>query len=184
MTERCPSVMPSSGRRPGSQNGYSRQRSWPRKDHLVLLVDGDAECDVVRVQRCPSRVPICLENLLLTMKNKKATKKFAASGKLKQTIHARHKQQKLKKQVEGRRQRKAAKEQNSKAGTKRIVAEDVDMDDNDNDEVPSKLSKISSKGKSKAKPQKMVEIKSAFLDGEDDEVRRELIISILALNGF
>jgi hypothetical protein len=53
------------------------------------------------------------------MKNKKATKKFAASGKLKQTIKARHKQHKLKKQIEGRRQRKAANEQNAKAGMKR-----------------------------------------------------------------
>lgn len=113
------------------------------------------------------------------MKNKKATKKFAASGKLKQTITARHKQQKLKKQIEGRRQRKAAKGQNAKTGMKRIAAEDVDMDGGDTDEEPSRQPKAPSKGKTKVKPQKQVDIKKSFLDGEDDEVRRELVLSYL-----
>lgn len=107
------------------------------------------------------------------MKNKKATKKFAASGKLKQTIKTRHKQQKLKKQIQGRRQRKAANEQNAKAGTKRTDAEDVDMDGGDSGDELSRPSKVSSKGKSKMKPQKQVDIKTSFLDGENDEVGRE-----------
>ena len=117
------------------------------------------------------------------MKNKKATKKFAASGKLKQTIQARHKQQKLKKQIEGRRQRKAGKEQSGKAGVKRIATEDVDMDGDDNNEELSRPPKASSKGKSKVKPQKDVDTKKPFLDGED-EVRREFILRILSLNQF
>ena len=110
------------------------------------------------------------------MKNRKATKKFAASGKLKQTIQARHKQQKLKKQIDGRRQRKAAKQGNGKGGVKRIVAEDVDMDGDDNDEKLSKPPKVSSKGKSKVKE---VDTKKSFLDGEDGEVRRELTHRVL-----
>ena len=107
------------------------------------------------------------------MKNKKATKKFAASGKLKQTIKTRHKQQKLKKQIQGRRQRKATNEQNAEAGAKRIDAEDVNMDGGDSGGEPSRPSKVSSKGKSKMKPQKQVDIKKSFLDGENDEVGHE-----------
>jgi nucleolar complex protein 2 len=118
------------------------------------------------------------------MKNKKATKKFAASGKLKQTIQARHKQQKLKKQIEGRRQRKGVKEQTGKAGVKGIAAEDVDMDDDDGEEKLSILPKVSSKGKGKVKPETEVNIKKYFLDGEDDEVRHAMILRIHALNEF
>ena len=114
------------------------------------------------------------------MKNKKATKKFAASGKLKQTIKTRHKHQKLKKQIEGRRQRKAVNEQNAKAGTKRVAAGDVDMDGGDSDDELSRPSKVSSKGKSKMKPQKQVDVKKSFLDGENDEVGYELVLSYLA----
>ena len=113
------------------------------------------------------------------MKNKKATKKFAASGKLKQTIKTRHKHQKLKKQIEGRRQRKAANEQNAKAGTKRTAAGDVNMDGGDSDDELSRPPKVSSKGKSKTKSQKQIDIKKSFLDGEDDEVGRELVLSYL-----
>ena len=50
------------------------------------------------------------------------------------------------------------------------------MDGDDNDEKPSKPPKVSSKGKSKAKE---VDIKKSFLDGEDDEVRRELTHYVL-----
>ena len=110
------------------------------------------------------------------MKNKKSTKKFAASGKLRQTIQARHKQQKLKKQIDGRRQRKG------KAGVKRTAAEDVDMDDDDKHEELSRLPKVSSKGKGKAKPQKDVDIKKSFLGGEDDGVCWKFIRRVLSLN--
>ena len=129
-----------------------------------------------------SRAAPPLELSHLAMKNKKATKKFAASGKLKQTIKARHKHQKLKKQIDGRRQRKAANEQNAKAGTKRTAAEDVDMDGGDSDEGPSRPPKVSSKGKSNVKPQKQIDIKKSFLDGEDDEVRCELTLSYLGFD--
>ena len=137
---------------------------------------------MVRVQEVGTHVLDPSWNLelghLLAMKHKKATKKFAASGKLKQTIQARHKQQKLKKQIESRRQRKGAKEQNGKADMRRTAAEDVDMDDTDNVEEPSRPPKVSSKGKGNVKPQKEVDIKKSFLDGEDNEVRRELILHI------
>ena len=126
-----------------------------------------------------SRVPFLWNSatpLALAMKNKKATKKFAASGKLKQTIKTRHKHQKLKKQIEGRRQRKAANEQNAKAGTKRLAAGDVDMDGGDSDDELSRPPGVSSKGKSKTKPQKQIDIKKSFLDGENDEVGHELLL--------
>ena len=113
------------------------------------------------------------------MKNKKATKKFAASGKLKQTIKTRHKHQKLKKQIEGRRQRKHANEQNAKAGKKRIASGDVNMDGGDSDDELSRPPKASSKGKSKMKPEKQIDIKKSFLDGENDEVGHELAPSCL-----
>jgi hypothetical protein len=58
------------------------------------------------------------------------------------------------------------------------------MDGGDSDEEPSRPSKVSSKGKSKVKPQKQVDIKNSFLDGEDDEVRRELAPSYLGLIEF
>jgi nucleolar complex protein 2 len=41
------------------------------------------------------------------MKTKKSTRKFAASGKLKQAIQARHKHQQVRKQIDGRKARKS-----------------------------------------------------------------------------
>lgn len=43
------------------------------------------------------------------MKTKKSTRKFAASGKLKQAIQARHKHQQVRKQIDGRKARKGGK---------------------------------------------------------------------------
>ena len=150
-----------------------------REKIIVLLVYSETLCaDVVKAQEVSPHVLPSFGTQPLAMKNKKATKKFAASGKLKQTIQARHKQQKLKKQIDGRRQRRAAKEQNAEAGVKRIAAEDVDMDGDDSDEEPSRQPKVSSKGKSKVK---QVDAKKSFLDGEDDEVRHELALSYLIL---
>ena len=147
------------------------------KRSLILLVcTKTLWADVVRGQEVGARIPFSFGTRPLGMKNKRATKKFAASGKLKQTIQARHKQQRLKKQIDGRWQRNAAKQGNGKEGMKRIVAEDVNMDGDDNDRKPSKPPKVSSKGKSKVKE---VDIKKTFLDGEDGEVRRELTHRVL-----
>ena len=144
---------------------------------------GDLVCRCEQVQEMTTHVlSLALAELshprALAMKNKKATKKFAASGKLKQTIQARHKQQKLKKQIDGRRQRKAAKGRSGRPGTGRIAPEDVDMDDGDDVKEPSRPPKASSKGKSKLKPQKEVDIEKPFLDGEDDEVRCEFVLRV------
>ena len=63
----------------------------------------------------------------------KATKKYVASGQLKKSIQARHKQQQIKKKIQGRKGKQKHKGQSSS-----LVTEDEEME---NDDERSKATK-------------------------------------------
>jgi len=68
------------------------------------------------------------------MKTKKSARKFAASGKLKQTIKARHKHRQVKKQIEGRKARRdvgRGRSNRKTPATSRMTGSDEGSDDED-----------------------------------------------------
>ena len=96
----------------------------------------------------------------LQFKKNEGNEKFAASGKFKQAIQARHKQA-TGTQEAGRRSvaAESSEKQSGKAGLRRIAAGDVDIDGVDHDEGPSNPPKVSSMRESNAKP---VSVKNRF----------------------
>ena len=67
------------------------------------------------------------------MKTKKSARKFAASGKLKKVIEARHKHQKIKKKMEGRRGQKGKATAKGKAPLHSSNAKPEDEEDEEED---------------------------------------------------